>query len=653
MTLYFFKKTAYSIAISVGMLLTGLLFPLCAKGQFVTRLLIPDTVSTADHDTIHLKMIQSQRVFFPGATTSVTPGYPAFFVGDTLPVATLSYIEASKDPAKAPGVLGPTLIWWKGDSVTMLVENKIGHETTNHWHGAHVAPKNDGGPHKEIANDEIWAPSFRIDDQSATMWYHPHLHHHTNEHTSKGLAGLIIVKDAADPFRTILPHRYGVDDIPLILQDKFFGRDLVNKKDTINTTCEMGTTFFVNGTWRPYVNVPAQPVRFRFLNGSGERTYCIFLRDSTAHEWVTFKVIASDAGYLGSPYTMGVPPKVAGDMNSLLIMMPGERYEIVFDGAGRENHQLFLMNMRNLMTGNHQIRSFAGGPSREGPPCYTNLISNPTNPGMLPDSLFDATPLALMQINIKAADGKAGSVPSSFAPYAYKPITAPVNVVRNKRLIFNLAFQPPFSIDDVEFDLNKINDTIILGDVERWKITNNSFAAHPFHIHDVHFFIESMTDLTGKPIPIPTYMQGPKDVEVIPDSSIVTFTTQFTDFATSIDPENSYMYHCHILGHEDGGMMHQFVVTTPKFGGVGIKEEQQLAKWNIYPNPATNTISVEIPENTNGTLQLFDLMGRKIQEWQTNETYLKLDVSKVNNGMYLLQWENAGVTSSRRISILK
>jgi blue copper oxidase len=646
-----------SIIKGLGVLLTGLLFPFFAKGQFVTPLLIPDTISTTNNEVIHLNMIKSQRVFFPGATKPVRPGDAALFKGDTLPVPTLCY---SAMPTSKAGYLGPTLIWWKGDSVRMEVENRMGVHSTTHWHGAHVAPQNDGGPHQVIEANTTWSPAFRIRDNAATMWYHPHLHEHTMEHVAKGLAGLIIVKDAADPFRKVLPNRYGVDDLPIIIQDKYFIHDTLMQTNKINTDCEMGTNFFVNGVWHPYVNVPAQPVRLRILNGSAERTYCIFLRDSTAHQWVQFQVIASDAGYLEKPHTMGLPPTKTGDIGQLLIMMSGERYEIVFDGAGRENHQLFLMNMRNFMTGNRQVESFAGGPGEDGPPCYKGLVNDPDpkKRGLFPYLGFDSTPLALMQINIKAADGKAGSVPSSFASYAYKPITTPVNKERNKRLILDLSLlpHPPFSIDSIGFKDEVINDTIILGQVERWKFKNVSTTSHPLHIHDVHFFVESITDWTSGnpvPIPVPMYMRGPKDVVAIPDKTAVSFIAQFEDFATPIKPENSYMYHCHILGHEDGGMMHQFVVAKPKFGGVGVKEEQQLAKWNIYPNPATNTLFVEIPENTNGTLRLFDLMGRKIQEWQTNETYLKLDVSKVMDGMYLLQWENAGVTSSRRISIIK
>ncbi len=661
MKLFLTKTPSFSCAVGVGLLLIGLFFPLCAKAQqFTTPLLIPDTVSTADHDTIHLKMVQSQRVFFPGLKTPAVPGYP-FFEGDTLPVATLNYIDGSKASGSNPGILGPTLIWWKGDSVTMLVENNIDEHTTTHWHGAHVAPQNDGGPHQEIEPNTTWSPSFQIRDQAATMWYHPHLHSHTMEHVAKGLAGFIIVKDAADPYREILPHRYGVDDLPIVLQDKFFIHKIdsstMKKTSRIKTDCEMGTTFFVNGVWQPYVNVPAQPVRLRILNGSGERTYCIFLRDSTAHEWVQFKVIASDAGYLSAPHTMGIPPTAAnmGDLSSLLIMMSGERYEIVFDGAGRENHQLFLMNMRNLMLGNRQVESFAGGPGKDGPPCYKNLISDPTFPGMLPDTSFDATPLALLQLNIKAADGKAGSVPSTFASYAYKPFTAPVDKQRNKRLVFNkelIGIAPPFSIDSILFKEEVINDTIILNAVERWNFKNISGTSHPLHIHDVYFFVESMTDLvTGKPIPIPMYMRGAKDVVAIPDETVVSFITEFEDFATPIDAKNCYMYHCHILGHEDGGMMHQFVVTKPSVG-VGVKEEQLQTPWSIYPNPATKTVSVEIPTNNHGSLRLFDLIGRKIQEWQTNETHISLDLSTLNDGMYLLQWENEGVTSTQRISIL-
>jgi blue copper oxidase len=95
-------------------------------------------------------------------------------------------------------ILGPTLILNQGDFVNFSVNNQIGETTTIHWHGLHVSPENDGGPHTTIPTNTTWSPSFTILDKAATYWYHPHLHHFTDKHVSKGIAGMIIVKDNAE-----------------------------------------------------------------------------------------------------------------------------------------------------------------------------------------------------------------------------------------------------------------------------------------------------------------------------------------------------------------------------------------------------------------------------------------------------------------------
>ncbi|HTF04656.1 MAG TPA: multicopper oxidase domain-containing protein, partial [Bacteroidia bacterium] len=283
------------VMLTCGVALLAVSTPVAA--QFTQPLFIPDTLSTADNDTIFLKAEETQRIFFPGATTEVVPGH-GIFMGDAMPVMTYSYTNPTITNA---GILGPTLIWWKGDSVTMSVENTLMDTTTTHWHGAHVAPWNDGGPHEGIAPDSTWRPSFLIRDAPTTMWYHPHLHMMTQMQVNMGMAGLIIVKDASDPYAAQLPHTYGVDEFPIIIQDKYFGQDFSMMMDTIDTKCSMGTNFLVNGTWQPYIDVPAQMNRFRILNGSSERAYCLFLYDSTSMQYVPFQVIASDGGYLDAP----------------------------------------------------------------------------------------------------------------------------------------------------------------------------------------------------------------------------------------------------------------------------------------------------------------------------------------------------------------
>ncbi|MBK9413699.1 MAG: multicopper oxidase domain-containing protein [Bacteroidetes bacterium] len=104
----------------------------------------------------------------------------------------------------------------------------------------------------------------------------------------------------------------------------------------------------------------------------------------------------------------------------------------------------------------------------------------------------------------------------------------------------------PFTINGHQFSMDTINDTTYLNDVEKWTLINNTLIAHPFHIHDVQFYV---TDVNG--ISVPVSEQVKKDVVLVMPNESVSFITKFEDFADTIP----YMYHCHLLHHEDDGMM--------------------------------------------------------------------------------------------------
>ena len=167
------------------------------------------------------------------------------------------------------GNLAPTLIFEQGEFVNINVTNNIGEETTIHWHGMHISPENDGGPHSVIIPGETWNPNFIVMDKACTMWYHPHLHQKTNEHVTKGITGFIIIRDGEETALE-LPRNYGVDDFPLNLQTKQF--------DTSNQIVigEHGDNVpMVNSTIEAFVEFPAQVVRMRVLNGSSMRVFIL------------------------------------------------------------------------------------------------------------------------------------------------------------------------------------------------------------------------------------------------------------------------------------------------------------------------------------------------------------------------------------------
>jgi blue copper oxidase len=120
--------------------------------------------------------------------------------------------------------LGPAIRVRRGEKVVAQVTNSLPENTTMHWHGLIIPGANDGGPHQVIAPGKRWQTELAIDQPAATLWFHPHYYPSTAQEVIKGLAGLLIVDDE-EVARLPLPTRWGVDDIPLVIQDRRFTPD--------------------------------------------------------------------------------------------------------------------------------------------------------------------------------------------------------------------------------------------------------------------------------------------------------------------------------------------------------------------------------------------------------------------------------------------
>lgn len=155
---------------------------------------------------LHARIENGEKVF----DLTVATGETGFFAGKR--TRTLGFNG---------GYLGPTLRARKGDAVRINVANTLDEATTTHWHGMHLPPVMDGGPHQLIAPGDTWHPYWTISNEATTLWYHPHIEGKTGEQVYRGLAGLFIIDDDnADSLA--LPKDYGVDDIPLVVQDRKF-----------------------------------------------------------------------------------------------------------------------------------------------------------------------------------------------------------------------------------------------------------------------------------------------------------------------------------------------------------------------------------------------------------------------------------------------
>ncbi|WP_333893179.1 multicopper oxidase domain-containing protein, partial [Atlantibacter subterraneus] len=121
-------------------------------------------------------------------------------------------------------LLGPALQLRQGKAVTVNIHNTLAEETTLHWHGLEVPGEVDGGPQGVIKPGETCTVSFTPQQRAATCWFHPHQHGKTGHQVAMGLAGLVLIEDN-DSRLLRLPQQWGIDDVPLIIQDKRFGAD--------------------------------------------------------------------------------------------------------------------------------------------------------------------------------------------------------------------------------------------------------------------------------------------------------------------------------------------------------------------------------------------------------------------------------------------
>ncbi|HMT34329.1 MAG TPA: multicopper oxidase domain-containing protein [Chitinophagaceae bacterium] len=493
-------------------------------------------------------------------------------------------------------ILGPTLFLNKGDNVTINVTNLLGDTTTLHWHGLHLAPENDGGPHTTILNNTTWSPSFKVDNYAATYWYHPHLHHKTNLHVSNGIAGFMIIRDNVES-ALALPRTYGIDDFPLAIQTK----DLDANFQIVSGT-NADDVLMVNATLSPKLEVPAQVVRLRILNGSSQRAFNLGFTNNQ-----TFYQIATDGGLLANPISL-----------TRLVLSPGERAEILVNLSGMNGQSIYL-------------KSFASE--------FGNGIYGAVNPGMgggMTLTGYNPNPLNgadfnILKLNITAQNAN----PITTIPSTLTTIT-PI-LVANANITRNFTFMPsvmgptqlnfPFMINNAHFNMDTINFIVPLNNTEIWSLTNQSGIAHPFHIHDVQFQI---LDRNG--IAPPPSEQGWKDVVFVhAGMEVVRFITQFKDYTNDTIP---FMYHCHLLVHEDGGMAGQFLVKNITSGVNDITSSKSLV--TIFPNPSENIFTIKTSNKAINYISVFDNLGRKVYEQKMNNSSLDIDLSKQPKGIYFV-----------------
>ncbi|TFD60680.1 copper oxidase [Cryobacterium sp. Hh7] len=396
--------------------------------------------------------------------------------------------------------LGPTIVARRGENVRINVNNDLDVATTVHWHGANLPAEMDGGPHQMVEPGAEWSPNFEIDQPASTLWYHPHPEGDTEHQVEMGLAGVFIVQDDEEAALN-LPRSYGVDDIPVVVQDRRFDENGQFVTDGRGYIGPIGDQLLVNGTLAPYLDVTSEVVRLRLLNGSTSRVYDFGLSDGRS-----FDLIGTDGGLL----------EEAAPMDGIRLS-PGERAEVLVELVPGET---------------------------------VNLQSNPPDLGISASAATrNAGDDTLDVLELRAADtlssiGETASTLASIEPLDKADATVDRSFTLNG-----------YTINNRLMDMTRIDETIEAGATEVWTVDNAMPLPHNFHVHGVQFQV-----LRVGTEPPPVELSGWKDTIYLEPGVRYELIMQFAEYT---DPDFPYMFHCHMLSHEDAGMMGQFVVVEP------------------------------------------------------------------------------------------
>ncbi|MCS3427502.1 multicopper oxidase family protein [Leucobacter aridicollis] len=405
---------------------------------------------------------------------------------------------------------GPTLRAAQGERVRVVVRNELAEVTTTHWHGMKLPAIADGGPHQPIAPGDSWTAEWTVEQPAATLWYHPHNHGTTEAHVYRGLAGLFIVDDAEPHVDAPLPREYGVDDIPVVVTDRSFSADGTFDERRRDAAGMLGDTLLVNGTVSPRFAATRELTRLRILNGSTARSYRFELDAGP------LLLVGTDSGLLPKPV------EVPG-----VTLTPGERAEVVVALAPGASAMLRSVPHTLGLLDSTERASGTGD---------TFEVLELTRDGATARPA--AATLADLTGWIAAGGALAAPLTDPPEPDQRRTITLQDNKINHRRM--NMA---------------RIDEVVTVGDRERWLITNEHFLPHNLHIHNARFRVHSIDGRAPTP-----ELRGWKDTVYAPPSRTVVIDVEF---GTSTDPHLPYMFHCHLLQHEDQGMMAQFVVVRP------------------------------------------------------------------------------------------
>jgi FtsP/CotA-like multicopper oxidase with cupredoxin domain len=390
-------------------------------------------------------------------------------------------------------VPGPTLDVHEGDSVIVHFHNQLPEPTTVHWHGLHLAIDADGSPLRLVAPGASYDYVFRIPrGEAGTYWYHPHPDRRTTHQVAMGLFGAIIIRARHDPL-----SEAGIPEKLLVLSDDRFAADgSVSFPDSGSIQEEIDLE---NGREGPAL----------FVNGQVNPT--VPMRSGQVERW---RIVDASAARV---YRLAVP---------------GQRLVHVGSDGGLFEHPVRVPEI--VLANSGRVEVLVRG---TGAPGSRRALQDLPYDRYMPQTRpadWDSTRTLLTIETTRQPPAKPVAIPAELRPV---PRLDTTHVARRRTIVMSQG-----QIDGKRMDLGRVDTRARLGTTEIWTVENVVGMDHPFHLHGFHF---QVLDRDGVPEPFPSW----KDTVNVPKHSSVRLVVHFADFP------GKWMYHCHILDHEDEGMM--------------------------------------------------------------------------------------------------
>ena len=452
------------------------------------------------------------------------------------------------DALQASGsYLGPTIELRRGERVRIHFDNRLSEASIIHWHGLIVPESADGHPRFAVNPGERYTYEFTVRNPPGTYLYHPHPHGRTGFQVYHGLAGMIIIRDAEED-AIGLPR--GPYELPLVLQDREVdGDNQLIFRDTMmtRTTGVLGDRAFVNGRPDVRFRVSRRHYRLRVLNASNARIYKLAWSDGRP-----MTVIGTDNGLIDGadgpqqrPYVMLGPTERVEILEDFTTRRPRTEVALLsepFDSGA----QMEMMKGRGMAGGmGGMMGGGMGGNASQGrPPGQMGMMESSQGREMLLArfTIGAEHPQPLAEFTLP----KARSAP----PEPRFELTTRIGF-RHMRGFLNGR---DFEMKAVARDERVPRNVPLLWTFEH-EDGMGMHMPHPMHVHGVRFRVIARQRGPHAPADVADGIvdQGYKD-------TVLVFPGERVRVAMTASEPGLFMYHCHNLEHEDGGMMRNFLV---------------------------------------------------------------------------------------------